>query len=46
MNDKRFTSFENRGLQITFANGYIVSIQFGHGNYCSACETTCCKTLS
>ena len=23
-----------RGFHMTFANGYTVSVQFGHGNYC------------
>lgn len=29
-----FTSTQNKGFQITFANGYAVSCQFGATNYC------------
>lgn len=29
-----FRSTENRGFQMTFANGYTISCQFGAGNYC------------
>jgi len=29
-----FRTTNNKGFQITFANGYIVSVQFGYGNYC------------
>ena len=28
-------STENKGFQLTFKNGYTISIQFGRGNYCS-----------
>ena len=24
----------NKGFQMTFANGYTISVQFGNGNYC------------
>ena len=26
---------QRNGFQITFSNGYTVSVQFGNGNYCS-----------
>jgi hypothetical protein len=29
-----FKSTSNKGFQITFANGYTVSVQWGNGNYC------------
>ena len=29
-----FRSCENKGFQITFNNGWTVSVQFGKGNYC------------
>ena len=29
-----FSISGNRGFQITFENGYTVSVQFGKGNYC------------
>jgi len=29
-----FRSCENRGFHLKFANGWIVSVQFGMGNYC------------
>lgn len=29
-----FTSCQNCGFQITFANGWTISVQFGSGNYC------------
>ena len=29
-----FNITNGKGFQITFANGYTVSVQFGHGNYC------------
>jgi hypothetical protein len=28
-------STENKGFQLTFKNGYTISVQFGRGNYCS-----------
>ena len=31
------------GFQITFENGYTVSVQFGEGNYCSFESTKECK---
>lgn len=31
-----FKSFRNQGFQLTFDNGYTVSVQFGHYNYCDA----------
>ena len=30
-----FSISDNKGFQISFNNGYIVSVQFGGGNYCS-----------
>jgi len=27
-------STENKGFQMTFTNGYTISVQFGRGNYC------------
>lgn len=30
-----FSISENKGFQMSFNNGYIVSVQFGGGNYCS-----------
>lgn len=30
-----FKSIRNKGFQITFENGWTISVQFGHGNYCS-----------
>ena len=30
-----FRITEGKGFQITFANGYTASVQFGSGNYCS-----------
>jgi len=32
----KFASTLNRGFQMTFANGWEVSVQFGAGNYCPA----------
>jgi hypothetical protein len=29
-----FKANQNKGFQMTFANGYTVSVQFGAGNYC------------
>lgn len=29
-----FKITQNKGFQITFSNGYTVSVQFGVGNYC------------
>lgn len=29
-----FRITEHKGFQITFANGYTISCQFGYGNYC------------
>lgn len=28
------SSTNNKGFQLTFSNGYTISIQFGMGNYC------------
>lgn len=30
-----FRSTENKGFQLTFANGWTISVQFGKGNYCN-----------
>ena len=30
-----FKSCENKGFQITFDNGWTISVQFGKGNYCA-----------
>lgn len=30
-----FKITDNKGFQITFPNGYTVSVQFGAGNYCN-----------
>ena len=30
-----FASTNNKGFQMTFENGWTISVQFGHGNYCS-----------
>jgi len=32
----RITS--GKGFQMTFANGYTISVQFGYGNYCDNCD--------
>jgi hypothetical protein len=32
--DEGFTITNGRGFQVTFKNGYTVSVQFGRGNYC------------
>lgn len=32
----KFTCCDNKGFQLTFANGVTVSVQFGAGNYCEA----------
>ena len=29
-----FTSTFNKGFQITFENGWTISVQYGSGNYC------------
>ena len=29
-----FTSCLNKGFQMTFDNGFRISVQWGHGNYC------------
>lgn len=29
-----FNSFNNKGFQIKFENGWTISVQFGYGNYC------------
>lgn len=29
-----FSTSQQKGFQITFANGWIASVQFGPGNYC------------
>ena len=29
-----FKSTYNKGFQMTFENGWTISVQFGHGNYC------------
>jgi hypothetical protein len=31
-----FRSVSNKGFQVTFENGWTVSVQFGSGNYCDA----------
>lgn len=30
----KFKSTHNRGFQMTFANGWTISVQWGQGNYC------------
>lgn len=30
-----FASTNNKGFQMTFENGWTISVQFGFGNYCS-----------
>jgi hypothetical protein len=30
-----FKSTNNKGFQMTFENGWTISVQFGYGNYCS-----------
>jgi hypothetical protein len=30
-----FRTVYNRGFQMTFENGWTISVQFGYGNYCS-----------
>jgi hypothetical protein len=35
MTKSKFLSTENRGFQLTFNNGWTISVQFGRGNYCS-----------
>ena len=34
MSTKAFRITDKKGFQMTFANGYTVSVQFGAGNYC------------
>ena len=29
-----FKSTNNKGFQMTFENGWTISVQFGHGNFC------------
>ena len=29
-----FKSTSNKGFQLTFENGWTISVQFGYGNYC------------
>ena len=29
-----FNSTNNKGFQMTFENGWTISVQFGYGNYC------------
>ena len=29
-----FNSTNNKGFQMTFSNGWSISVQFGYGNYC------------
>jgi hypothetical protein len=29
-----FKSTNNKGFQMTFENGWTISVQFGYGNYC------------
>ena len=31
----KFVSTENKGFQLTFQNGWTISVQWGKGNYCS-----------
>ena len=33
--DMMFSITDNRGFQVTYANGWTVSVQFGHGSYCA-----------
>ncbi len=33
-NDKAFRCINNKGFQVTFNNGWTVSVMFGKGNYC------------
>lgn len=35
MANSKFLSTENRGFQLTFNNGWTISVQYGNGNYCS-----------
>jgi hypothetical protein len=30
----QFNSTNNKGFQMTFENGWTISVQFGYGNYC------------
>ncbi len=30
----QFNSTQNKGFQMTFENGWTISVQFGYGNYC------------
>ena len=30
----KFKSTNNKGFQMTFENGWTISVQFGYGNYC------------
>jgi hypothetical protein len=39
MKTKKMAITLQKGLQMTFENGYTVSIQFGYGNYCDTTET-------
>ena len=31
----KFNSTHNKGFQMTFDNGFRISVQWGHGNYCA-----------
>ncbi len=31
----KFAATQNKGFQMTFDNGYTISVQFGLGNYCN-----------
>jgi len=31
-----FAATQNKGFQLTFENGYTISVQFGLGNYCES----------
>jgi hypothetical protein len=35
MSKSKFLSTENKGFQLTFENGWTISVQFGTANYCS-----------
>ena len=35
MKKSKFLSTDNRGFQLTFDNGWTISVQWGVGNYCS-----------
>ena len=40
MNQSKFAIIQSKGFQMTFANGYTVSVQFGQYNYCNGYDNS------